>query len=807
MAIRLFLFVGLISASLLHATLSAPVQAATQLVFNNTPPVNDLQGSLAAQILFAQSQILPAKPREGDNQPHLTSLRKCLLMVRPLQPDDATPLSVVVSDGQGKQLGSLDLNPPKMLPKTAYYVDGIPEGTVDFTPRNGSMGGIQSQSDLEKLDDPRGTFLTGQLRSHASVEIDTADGRWVRDIFLPQNKALNGKVVRAQSQAGYQSTIYYSGRQAALSRGTSLLFKCFNGQWIQAGDLENNPICYATDAWSGVLPGEWITPGLTLQFRQGSLEGELTGVKVGAPTQLLIHTIDIGMLTTPRDEFAFAKDPEAHREYFQTVPTSRLVVSHYAPLSLKEVMTPAGKLLTDFDPSEGGWHTGMMRQSIGKELISHGIDNANYGINSLSGEGEKGHPYVVAQLAAHNNRGKYSNGIQVHGGSGGDGIVTLDQSIGNELSHEVGHNYGLGHFVGGFKGSVHRSADQTNSTWGWDADKNLFIPNFAPTRSKRDTCLDGQCQAPFDGRSFGLDAMAGGEPLSGLNRFTLYTPTSAAIIQQFLESKAVFDSRSPTGFSKWNPNTARMEPYSHRVGVSRNIVAPIMDLSETSLATLLAEYDRVTVTTADGNWKQEIPLPPASSANRGRVVLIDHQATYASVLPINGKQVKVTQGFNKNYLSDGHRWSETALKDRSAERKPRLFGVPVVTLVGYYDPDQKLQSYIYPALHGACGFCYPDDSSTLNDSDSHLQVETRDGTLRFRLANRRLDSNYMNKFHVNVPAASEPISVSVVCRGQVLDQKPITRLTEKLTVTVNGIVVSPKSPVAQKASPARANQP
>ncbi len=124
-----------------------------------------------------------------------------------------------------------------------------------------------------------------------------------------------------------------------------------------------------------------------------------------------------------------------------------------------------------------------MRQRIGKELVSHGIDNANYGINSLAGEGEAGHPYVAAQLAAHNSRGKYSNGIQVHGGSGGGGIVTLDNSLGNELSHEIGHNYGLGHYVDGFRGSVHRGADKVNSTWGWDADKNRFIPNFAPTRS------------------------------------------------------------------------------------------------------------------------------------------------------------------------------------------------------------------------------------------------------------------------------------------------------------------------------------
>lgn len=785
-------FVCLLTFPIAYYAFSLSLLAATPLIFNTTAPVNDLEGSLQAQILFAQSQIISPRPREGDVQPHLVSKRKCLLIVRPLKFDDSTPISVIASNDQGKSLGSINLQPPNLLPKTAYYVDDAPEGTIDFTPKKGPIGSIQGQSNLKKLEDETSVFLQGELRRHPVIEIATADGNWVRDIYLPQGKSFEDKIVRVRSQAGYQSTIHYSGRQTSLSRGQSREFKHVNGQWFQDVDLENNSIIYASDAWSGVLPAEWIVPGLKLEVRQGSLTGKLTKLKIGAPTQLLIHTIDIGMLTTPRGEFAFAMDPEAQREYFQTVPTSRLIVSQYSPLSLPEVMLPDGTLLKESDPSEGGWHTGSMRQSIGKELISHGIDNANYGINSQSGQGEDGHPYVAAQLAAHNSRGKYSNGIQVHGGSGGGGIVTLDQSIGNELSHEIGHNYGLGHFVDGFKGSVHRSADQLNSTWGWDADKNRFIPNFASVRSKRDTCLDGQCQAPFDGRSFGLDAMAGGEPFSSLIRFTLYTPNTAAIIQRFLESKATFDPQSPTGFSKWNAATSRMEPYSHRINVSREINAPINEISESKLTGLFAEYDRVTVAMGDGNWKAEIPLPPASATNRGRVIAIDHQATYASELILNGKKTKVTRGFKKDYQSDGKKWVERAEFQRGIERKPQLFGVPVVTLVGYYDPDNQLQSYIYPALHGACGFCYTDDSDTIADNDCHLLVETRDGVLKFRLASSRLGDRCMNKFHVNVPEASQPSRVAVIYRGKVLDEQTITRAEDKLIMTVNG------TPVARK---------
>lgn len=710
-----FPILGFTIAALLQGTNSAPLHAATPLVFNDTAPTNDLKGSLAAQVLFGQSQIMPVRAREGDNQPYLTSARKTLLLVRPVKPNEAAPITLVARDGQGRTLGTLNLNPPGMLPKSAYYIEGAPEGGIDFKPKSGSSGTVRGKADLEKLSDEKGAFLAGELKRHAVVEIETADGQWVRDIFLPADKGLDGKMVRTKSQAGYGSTVHYSGRTAGLARGQTLEFKCVQGQWFRDGDLENNAITYAINTWSAVLPAEWIAPGLTLQIRQGQLSGDLTGLKIGAPTQLLIHTIDVGMLTTPRGEFAFAKDPEAHREYFQTVPTSRLIVTQYAPLTLQEVMMPTGTLLKELDESEGGWHTGNMRQSIGKELISHGIDNANYGLNSTPGQGEKSHPYVAAQLAAHNNRGKYSNGIQVHGGSGGGGIVTLDKSIGNELSHEVGHNYGLGHYVGGFKGSVHRPASEINSTWGWDADKGRLIPNFSPVRSDKETTVENQSQPPYDGRSFGLDAMAGGAPLSGFNRFTLYTPNSAAIIQRFLESKAVFDAASPTGFSKWNETTAKMEPYKHRVDVTGA-----------------------------------------------------------------GKDAK-----------------ENA--ERGSDRKPVAFGVPVVTLIGYYDPTAEKQSYIYPALHGAYGFCYADDGKSLNASDCQLVVETKSGVLRYRLADTRLAGPYMNKFHVNVPESLQPRSVAVMHKGKVLDKKPITPTTEKLGVTVNGIPVA-----AATAAPANA---
>jgi hypothetical protein len=788
-----------VMATVLTLILAAPSRAesgAERLVFNATTPTNDLKGSLAARVQFAQSQIIPARPREGDPQPHLIGNRTCLLLVRPLKADDKTPMVVTALSSEGKTLGTLKLEPPEKLPKTAYHIDGVPEGKLDFAPKAGVNSVVREGRDLEKLADPKGTQLLALVRRSASVEIETADGRWVGEIHLPKGSGLDGKVIRCRSQAGYNSTIHYSGRSVVLSRDQSMQFKYLRGQWIREGEFDNNGLIYADDTWSGVLPAEWIVPGLRLRIEQGPQSGELTDLKVGAPTELLIHTIDVGMLAPPRGKFEFAKDPEAHREYFQTAPVSRLIVSQYAPLFLPEVRLPDGTLLTEQDPSKGDWHNGTMRQRIGKELISLGIDNANYGIHSTAGEGESSHPYLAAQLAAHCSVGKYSNGLVVHGGSGGGGIVTLDDTLHNEFSHEVGHNYGLGHYVGGFDGSVHRPADQINSTWGWDADKNRLIPNLAPIRSGKDACVEGQCQKPFDGRTFGFDAMAGGAPFSGFIRFTLYTPHTATIIQRFLESKAVFDAQSPTGFRKWNESTGKMEPYSHTVDLSEQITAPVKDLGEAKLAELFVEYDQVTVAMQDGNWTKEIHVPSAAPANRGRVVLIDHAASYNSELFLNGKKITVSRGFKKSYTSDGTGWKEGPATSRTIERKPEAFGIPVTTFVGYYDPQGELTSCIYPALHGAYGFTYGDDQNRLKENDCHLRVETRKGPLRFRLANHRISPNVMNKFHVNIPADNQPTSVSVVRRGEVLDKRPVTKVGKALSFTVNGA-----SPGAAAAKP------
>lgn len=46
-------------------------------------------------------------------------------------------------------------------------------------------------------------------------------------------------------------------------------------------------------------------------------------------------------------------------------------------------------------------------------------------------------PQLTQSVVTHHARGKYSNGDVTHGLSGGNRMLTLIDSVGNEFSHEI----------------------------------------------------------------------------------------------------------------------------------------------------------------------------------------------------------------------------------------------------------------------------------------------------------------------------------------------------------------------------------
>lgn len=191
---------------------------------------------------------------------------------------------------------------------------------------------------------------------------------------------------------------------------------------LMASDYANGDnrtdVIYSRRAWSAVLPWNWVKPGLSLEFEANNGDhGELpsTAIEYAAPAELVLHSLRLGMLTNPpkSDGHRLLLAPEdAATDYFQTIPVARLVNAYYQDMQLDEVIVQNGRVYTSVS------------------------DN------------DQNNPHLTARITIHHAAGNYRNGVQGHGLSGGNGIATLYDSEGNELSHELGHNYGLGHYPG-----------------------------------------------------------------------------------------------------------------------------------------------------------------------------------------------------------------------------------------------------------------------------------------------------------------------------------------------------------------------
>merc|ERR1712025_1114600 len=144
-----------------------------------------------------------------------------------------------------------------------------------------------------------------------------------------------------------------------------------------------------------------------------------------------------------------------------------------------------------------------------------------------------------------------------------------------------------------------------------------------------------------------------------------------------------------------------------------------------------------------------------------------------------------------NMILQADKWKNSSTM--TTAKIPRLYRVPVTTIVGYYDPDRSrsLQSYIYPALHGAYGFVYNDDGGSTNGTPNgcELVVETKDDTLVFELGTS-IDWKGMTKFHVNVATEDEPSMATIHCQKELLAKRELDGPKTDgppLKYTVNGV--------------------
>ncbi|QER39401.1 glycosyl transferase [Acinetobacter suaedae] len=488
---------------------------------------------------------------------------------------------------------------------------------------------------------------------------------------------------------------------------------------IPASDQSNTDgrpkVSYSKRAWSAALNWDEIRAGLNIRIidptnnRAGVLPAE--NIDFAVPGELVLHNIRLGLLTEPpksTGHYMLLEPAKAGTDYFQTIPAARMVVAKYDDLKLDKVMVASGVIYDAASDTTGDVYSGDMRENTAKSTFGVGINLANWGITSASMASQE-QPQLTQSLVAHHARGKYSNGDVTHGLSGGNGMLTLIDSIGNEFSHEIGHHYGLGHYPGSVGDNMFWAAHHADSGWGYIAFRNKMRGNLNWTSTK---LSDGKNGVPnfLNQYAYGWDAMSGGDSASSISKYTHYTGYSTYSKIQPAFDRHVWDESSPTGYKKWNTITRQMEVSQPKVPSSKNV------------------------------W-------------------------YNS-----------TDG---NYL------------------KPRLFGVPVYTILGGYDPVNQV-GLIYPAAKGNWGnvFNLSQVDTNAKSANCWLNIQFPKSSQNIALAPQRVNvGSNANKFHINLAQADAPQTVNLYCRKANED----ATLLSSITIPAHDVVSDPYVEIGKQA--------
>ncbi|TNL56564.1 M66 family metalloprotease [Acinetobacter bereziniae] len=462
---------------------------------------------------------------------------------------------------------------------------------------------------------------------------------------------------------------------------------------LAASDQSNQDdrarVMYSKQAWSLALKWNEVRPGLSIRVidpvnnRSGTLGG--SDIDFAAPGELVVQSIRLGLLTdAPKSNghYMLLEPEKAGTDYLQTIPAAKMIVSKYEEMKLNRVMVASGVIYDSASATNGGVYDGDMRENTAKSTFSVGINLANWGVTSSSMQSQE-QPQLTQSVVIHHARGKYANGESNHGLSGGNGILTLIDSIGNEFSHEIGHHYGLGHYPGSVETSgsptnYFWSAHHADSGWGYIAFRNKMRGNL----NWGSTNLgDGSNGVPnFQNLyAYGWDAMSGGASASSISKYTHYTGYSTWLKIQPAFDKYIWDANSITGYKKWNANTRQMVDAQPKTPNSGN----------------------VWYNSADGNFL-----------------------------------------------------------------KPRLFSVPVYTILGGYDPVNQV-GIVYPAARGNWGnvFNLPQVNTSSTAASCWLNVQYASKVEHIALAPQRVNAgSNANKFHVNLAQSDTPQNVDLYCQ-------------------------------------------
>lgn len=436
---------------------------------------------------------------------------------------------------------------------------------------------------------------THTIKASNNYHQDNADefnSRYMPDL-IPYRSALM-LVIPHKDVSSMTLKIYHDGietLQLPFKHPNKLIRSDYNSQ------DGRSDVIYSHSAWSVELPWNAVKPGISLSIvsdpdSKNELQGNLVDFDFSAPSELLLRSIRLGMLTEPPsdDNYHMLENTEvAAADYFQTIPVAKLTLVSYLPMKLDKVIVANGTIYETVSSTTGDVYSGDMREDVAKSQVSTGINLANLGVNSNNMLQK--YPHGFKQITIHHAKGNYSNGIQKHGLSGGNGIATLYQTYGNEHSHELGHAFGLGHWPGAdLTADKKWAAHHADSGWGYIAHRQRMRANLHWQWAPIGAAVDG-ITSPYvfnNLYSYNRDAMSGGEITShkDLSVYTHHTGYSARLIQKNLDMP-IPDLNFQSGYKQWDHSLQQFVE-AKNLGDTR-IRKPLV--SGQQVTTLLGGYD------------------------------------------------------------------------------------------------------------------------------------------------------------------------------------------------------------------------
>ncbi len=377
------------------------------------------------------------------------------------------------------------------------------------------------------------------------------------------------------------------------------------------------------DSFTGMIPKEWVKPGMSVKIKAGKLRKFINYIEVGAPTVLKINMFDMYSFQDNDKDF-----PDGWKEEFEAkLPVSDMIVERQKVFFDEIVLIPRNG-----QPAKRVYSTNE---------TSRGEQTAARWMNALmdaAGTARRNHFYYanVHGLKMKNARG---GGFSALGIGAGEGY----------LLHEMGHGLSLAHSSQGFwpyKGTmcgIESEKNHVGSTWFFNLDHEKFVSPISERTGSFKT-------SPMLGGGLGKE-----KETWALTNLKHYSDYEVNKMQKYLQKHMVVWNSELKSYASWN-NVEKA--YTNFVN-NNGVLYPIeRDVDVISILT------SVSAVTSDAN----IIYPPIGSYKAGLISLFDPRFGYDRTLaeenfcPKEGCDVslKVIQGGEKKFIMLPISWDDNA---------------------------------------------------------------------------------------------------------------------------------------------------